>query len=354
MDKRYKAYQVAVLDDDYVVRESLALCLREFGYNVLTYSSGSNLLGSLDTIQCDLILCDLSMPDMNGLEFLEKANLRKRGIPVILITAYGSFDVACKALKLGARALFSKPYDLKEIKKSIRYLIAESIVEKRKEELSENINVQIEYFKNQVEDTNQKYRNLVYSSLEALMNSLEIKDEYTKDHSKRVSEYSGLFARHLKLDDESIYNLKLAGIFHDIGKIGISETILKKKEKLTSEEYEVIKTHPLISEYILQPLNVFSSVLEIIRSHHERMDGLGYPSGVMGEDIPFGARVMSIVDAYDAMSSDRPYRREYCLTAIIDEFERVKGTQFDVRLTDEFIRLLKSGDLTRLYLGDPL
>ncbi|MBN1492930.1 MAG: response regulator [Candidatus Omnitrophica bacterium] len=351
IDPRYRSYQLVVLDDDYVVRESLALCLKEFGYSVLTYSSAQELLDCLDSIRCDLILCDLSMPEINGLDFLEKANPRKRGIPVILITAYGSFDIACKALRLGARALFSKPYDLKEIKKSIRYLIAESIVEKKKAKLSEQVNQQIEFFKHQVEDTNEKYRQLVYSSLEALMNSLEIKDEYTKDHSKRVSQYSGMFGQYLKLDDTEIYNLKLAGIFHDIGKIGISESILKKKDKLTAEEYEVIKTHPLISEYILQPLNVFSSVLEIIRSHHERFDGLGYPSGVVGEDIPFGARVMSIVDAYDAMSTVRPYRGSYGLKTIIDELERVKGTQFDARLVDEFIRFLESGELTNLYVS---
>lgn len=336
-----RAYQIAILDDDALVRDSLSLCLNELGYQTVTFAAGEMLLKCLDEISCDLLICDLCMPNMDGLEFLERAQLKKRHIPAILLTAFGSFDAACKAVNLGVRACFSKPYQLKELRKSIRYLIAERVVSQRKDEISLQIQQQIEHFKGEVQCSNERYRSLVYASLESLMNSLEIKDEYTREHSKRVSEYIGIFASALGLETEEISDLKLAGIFHDIGKIGINEDILKKQSGLTDDEYEVIKTHPLISEYILQPLHVFSPVLEIVRSHHERIDGLGYPMGIVGDDIPFGGKIMAIIDAYDAMSSDRPYRQAYDAQHIITEFENNQGTQFDTDLTRRFIDLLK-------------
>ena len=338
-----KGYYVVILDDDMVVRESLTLYLEEIGYHVVAYASGFKLLEEIDTIPADILICDFCMPDMNGLEFLEKVQVKKRGLPVILATGYGNFEMAKQAISLGVKALFSKPFNLKTIRKTIRHLIAEHIVDKRKKDQAVSISERLTYFRQAIEDSNERYRNLVYSSVEALLNSLEIKDHYTKMHSKRVSEYIGVFARELKLDARSIYDFKLAGIFHDIGKIGINEAILNKREPLTKEEFETIKTHPLISEYILQPLDIFSPVIEVIRAHHERYDGGGYPCGLKGSEMPFGARIMGIVDAYDAMSTARPYRSALALNDIIDEFEKYKGLQFDPELTECFIRFIKKG-----------
>ena len=174
------------------------------------------------------------------------------------------------------------------------------------------------------------------------MNTVEAKDFYTKGHSDRVSAYSVLIGKKLGLSENDLKQLKIGGLFHDIGKIGIPDYILMKTEKLSDDEYSEIKNHPSIGAHILSTATLFKDIIPIVKHHHERYDGHGYPGQLQGEDIPYLARITTIADSFDAMASRRAYRDSLDLDTIISEFERCRGTQFDPELDDIFLDILKN------------
>ena len=178
-------------------------------------------------------------------------------------------------------------------------------------------------------------------TMESLRLAVDAKDSYTKNHSDRVSYYSVLLAQKLGLPEEEIETIRDGGLFHDIGKIGIPDAILQKTSKLTDAEYDDIKNHPSIGSHILQPAKIFSKIIPMVKHHHERFDGRGYPSNLAGEDIPLHARIVAIADAFDAMTSDRSYRPRFTLFKALDEIERCKGTQFDPKLAEMFIEAIR-------------
>jgi putative nucleotidyltransferase with HDIG domain len=181
-------------------------------------------------------------------------------------------------------------------------------------------------------------KNAYKGTMESLRLAVDAKDSYTKNHSDRVAYYSVLIAKGLNYSIEEIELIRNGGLFHDIGKIGIPDAILQKAGKLTDEEYHDIKNHPSIGEHILKPAKIFNDIIPMVKHHHERFDGRGYPSGLAGENIPLFARIVCIADAFDAMTSDRSYRPRYTLFKALEELERCKGTQFDPNLVDVFVK----------------
>lgn len=177
--------------------------------------------------------------------------------------------------------------------------------------------------------------------MQMLSTTIEAKDEYTKGHSHRVAEYSVLIARELGWNEKELSNLKNAAHLHDIGKIAIPDTILNKPSKLSEEEFSIIKEHTIIGANILKNISLIDHVQEIVRNHHERYDGNGYPDGLKGKEIPLHARIVAVADSYDAMSSQRIYRNQLPPEKIIQELENNKGTQFDPEITDIFLKLLR-------------
>lgn len=178
-------------------------------------------------------------------------------------------------------------------------------------------------------------------NIETLRYAVEVRNPYTRGHSERVSKYAVLIGEKLNLSDEQLRILRIGGLFHDIGKIGTPDSILLKDSKLTDEEYAKIKRHPTIGTEILSNSEVFKDILPIVKHHHERYDGKGYPDQLKGEEIPLLARITSVADSFDAMSSRRTYRDKLELSNIIDEIEKNKGTQFDPEMADAFIEILK-------------
>lgn len=189
---------------------------------------------------------------------------------------------------------------------------------------------------------NQELANAYLDSIETLRTTVEAKDPYTRGHSDRVSAYSMLIGRKIGLSEEDIKTLQIGGLFHDIGKIGITDTILLKSEKLTDEEYLEIKNHPEIGVKILSKSKIFTNILPIVQHHHEKYDGSGYPGRLVGDSIPLLARIVSIADSFDAMASHRPYRYSISVELIKREFEKNRGIQFDPKLCDVFIDILEN------------
>ena len=198
-------------------------------------------------------------------------------------------------------------------------------------------------------DKNDQINRMTFETIEAISSTIDAKDEYTKGHSNRVAEYSVIIAREVGINEEKLSDIRYIALLHDIGKIGVPDSILKKKGRLTDEEYEEMKHHTVAGETILSGVETIPDLMVGAKYHHERFDGKGYPSGLKGEDIPFIARIIAVADAFDAMTTDRVYRKRLPPEVVMSELEKGKGTQFDPQIVQVFINYL--GVNTELLLG---
>lgn len=204
-----------------------------------------------------------------------------------------------------------------------------------------------------IKELNSKIEVNYYDTIDTLRKAVDKKDPYTRGHSDRVGYISALIAEELGMSEEEIETIKVGGFFHDIGKIGIKDAILTKPSYLTDDEYYEIKSHPIVGYELLEDNEIFKDILYIIRNHHERYDGTGYPDKLKGENIPIGARIVTIADAFDAMMSKRSYREKLDLETAISEIENNKGTQFDPIIAEKFVRLLREKyDLIEKMTGE--
>jgi putative two-component system response regulator len=275
---------ILVADDNDMNRELLSDILTGEGYKVICAEDGDGALQALKNRAVDLALLDVVMPGKSGYELCQsiKFNPETRFIPVVLVTGLTSVDERIRGIRAGADDLLSKPVNSQELLARTRSLL------RLKEYTDELENAETVLF--------------------SLALSIEAKDPYTKGHCDRLSSYSEALGRRLGLPQEQCVALRRAGVVHDIGKIGVPEHVLIKNGPLNEEEWEVMKQHPVTGERICSPLKSFRLVLPIIRHHHEKLDGSGYPDGLKGDKIPLTARVLQVTDIYDALTTNRPYR----------------------------------------------
>lgn len=320
---------VLIVDDDEFNLVVAADILRE-EFSVYPVSSGQEALDYLRDHMPKLILLDIYMPEMDGRETLRRirANSRWKNIPIIFLTADHKPETEKECLMLGAADFVTKPY----VPMVMRSRIGRTI---ELAGLQEDLETRLE----------EKTRLVEKVSLNAIMtiaNTIDAKDEYTAGHSRRVAKCSTAIARQLHWPEQEIQNLDYIALLHDIGKIGVPDSILNKPSRLSNEEFAIIKSHPVIGNNVLKDVYMIKNVAEGALYHHERYDGLGYPFGIKGQEIPLCARIIGIADAYDAMTSNRIYRHKLDRTKVIEEFENGRGTQFDPELTDLFLDMLRT------------
>jgi len=331
-----------VVDDEPRLRQVLVRLMVGEGFHCDEAPDGMEALEKLSAGAYVLVLSDLRMPRMDGLELLRNIRERHPGIAVILITAVAEVEVALSALSMGAMDYLTKPFHIEEV----RARVAQAL-EKRRLVL-ENRNYQ-QQLEDRVAVQAGRIEELFLGGVQAVVHALEVKDPYTRGHSIRVSRFSMLMARHLGLDEDTIRQIELGGNVHDIGKIGVRESILNKEGPLTDAEYAHIMTHPVVGWQILSPLLTDAPIaLNIVRSHHERFDGNGVPDALGGDLIPLEARIASVTDAFDAMTSGRAYRRGHRMNVAtaLHELKKHRGTQFDPAMVAEFITLVDNGVIT--------
>ncbi len=251
-------------------------------------------------------------------------------VSVIMITAAADIHVAVQCLKQGAYDYINKPFELDDVAISVARTLEKRRLELENEEYRQHL-------EEKVSEQASRIRTSFLNGITSLAYALEAKDAYTSGHSKRVADISAAIARELNLSQDKIDKLELAGLLHDIGKIGISESILHKPSSLTKVEFEQIRRHPEIGEHILSPIVDSVEILESVRNHHERYDGKGYPDALEKEKIPLGARILAVSDAYEAMTSDRPYRSKMSDEKACKEIRRNRGLQFAPEVADAFI-----------------
>jgi response regulator RpfG family c-di-GMP phosphodiesterase len=330
-----------VADDEPRLRQVLCRLMRSDGFDCEEAGSGVEALAALERTPVPLLLSDLRMPQMDGLELLRHVRDRYPDTAVVMITAVADVEMAVKALALGATDYLTKPFHLDEV----RARVAQAL-EKRRLRL-ENREYQ-ERLEERVQAQARRLEELFLAAIQSLVESLEVKDPYTKGHSDRVSRYSAAIAARMALPPALVRQVELGGHLHDIGKIGVREAVLNKPGPLTDEEYRHIMTHPMVGWQILSPLlGDAPAALRIVRWHHERLDGRGIPDRLAGDEIPQEARIVAVADSFDAMTSSRPYRpgRRMGTEAALEELERNRGTQFDPTVLDVFIPMVRGGEV---------
>jgi putative two-component system response regulator len=312
---------VLVVDDDALIRQFLEDELVGEGYTVSIAKDGEEALEKVATDPPDLILLDVMMPKLDGFEVCRRLKSDERTIliPVVMLTALMAIAERIKSIEAGADDFLSKPHNRQELLTRVRSLLR---LKRHTDELEHAETV-----------------------LFSLALSVEAKDPFTNDHCDRIARYSLALGEKLGLPREYLKALQRGAILHDLGKIGVPDVILLKPGPLTDAERAVVRQHPIIGERICSPLKSLRLVLPIIRHHHERWNGTGYPDGLSGEAIPFTARILQCVDVFDALTIERPYKPAYTqeqAVAIMRE-EIAKGWQ-DPNLAEMFIALLKNGD----------
>ena len=329
-----------VVDDEERLRQVLTHVMRRDGFQCIEASNGIEALEQLQRYPVSLVLTDLRMPGMDGMELLRQVRARHSDVAVMMITAVPDVQAAVECLAIGAMDYLTKPFYLEEIRARVTQAMD------RRRLILENRDYQ-ERLKERVELQASRLEQMFLAGVQALAEALELKDPYTRGHSVRVSQYSSILARALQLEDDVVRQIELGGHVHDIGKIGVREAVLNKTEKLTEEEYEHIMIHPLVGWRVLAPLLGDAPIaLNIVRSHHERMDGRGIPDGLVGDTIPLEARIVAVADAIDAMTSGRPYRgKELTLDEALEELQRNAGTQFDAQIVAIVEEAIRCGDL---------
>lgn len=321
---------VLVVDDDNITLMMVSHALTN-AYRVATATSGAEALKLLDAEIPDLILMDIEMPEMNGMETakLIKSNSLWAQIPLIFLTADSDPVTEASCLKLGADDFIIKP---------VVPLVMTSRISRILElkELRDELKTQLEKKTKQIEM-------VTLNSIMSIANTIDAKDKYTSGHSVRVANCAVEIAKKLGWSEAEIQNFRYVALLHDIGKIGVPDSVLNKPSKLTEEEFAIIKKHPVTGGEILKDITMIEHVQEGALFHHERYDGKGYPFGLKGIDIPLCARIVCIADSYDAMTSNRVYRKKLTQDQVIEEFEKGIGTQFDPNLAAIFIGMLKEG-----------
>ncbi len=328
----FSGMRCLIVDDEPRLRRVLIRLLEGEGFRCREAGSGVEALAELEKEPVPLLISDLRMPEMDGVTLLREVTARWPETAVIVVTAVAEVESAVACLQMGALDYVAKPFHLDEV----RARVAQALDKRRL--IQENKSYQL-HLEERVEAQARRIEELFLEGVHALVYALEAKDGYTRGHSMRVSNYSVSIARALELDKDTIDTIALGAELHDVGKIGVSESVLHKVGKLSPDEYRHIMEHTVIGFRILGPLmRDAPGALSIVRSHHERWNGTGVPDGLAGEAIPWEARIVAVADAFDAMTSVRPYRPSLSVPLAMKELEEGKNVQFDAGIVDAFKR----------------
>ncbi len=329
------AYWIVVVDDDMANLKMAGHILSKNNMRVSALKSGETLLEFMKENRPDLVLLDIMMPGMDGFETLKKLREQEKAagltdtvgeVPVIFLTADENEESETMGLKLGAMDFIKKPFVPDVLVLRVRHII-------------ELVRLQMD-LETEVERKTKENERLSLHVVQTLAEAIDAKDTYTNGHSGRVAEYSRLLAAKHGYSEKQQNDIYMMGLLHDVGKIGVPDAVINKPNRLDDEEFEWIKAHPVMGARILQKITEMPALATGARWHHERYDGTGYPDGLKGEDIPEEARIIAVADSYDAMTSNRSYRRAMEQAAVREEIEKGKGTQFDPHFADLMLQMI--------------
>ncbi len=316
-----RPFRLLVVDDMEAMRLALQDSLRFQGYDVVSAASGEEALELLRSQRFDLLLTDQAMPGLSGIEVAEACTRMHPDVPVVLLTGHTDVELAKASLQRGASDFVTKPVNIRELP-----IVIERNLTRRRLEVA------------RLKD---REAQVLFEAIKALASAVDAKDPYTARHSMRVTRLSLILADAIDLNSDERYVLELAAWMHDVGKIGVPDHILTKPSRLTPQEFEVMKGHAVKGGEIVGQIEGLSRVADIIRHHHERLDGQGYPDGLRGEAIPLASRIILIADSYEAMTSHRSYRPVPGRDLALHELQTHAGSQYDRELVGMFVKAIE-------------
>jgi putative nucleotidyltransferase with HDIG domain len=370
---------VLIVDDERGPRESLRMILSP-AHQVLVAPDGTEALELLRQHPVDLVTLDLNMPGMNGIDAMQAIHDEFPQVEIVIVTGCGTIESAAQGIRFGICDYLQKPFDIVQVMGAVGRALARrkartgllSFLEqlgevvgrerdavvildevRRSQKLRSRLSSLLDARSGDRSDDPSGFDRKM-DFLEVLAETIEAKDRYMRGHARRVAFYAGLIAERMKLPLEAQERVRVAAFLHDLGKVGVPTDLLLRAGALDPSERAVVERHPLIGAHLLAPLGLPCEISQAIRHHHEWWDGTGYPDGVAGEEIPLDARIISIADAFDAMSCDRPYRHALRRDIVIAEFRRYAGIQFDPTVARAFLAILeeRASDVDVTLLAD--
>ena len=351
-------HAVLFVDDEGNILKAVQRLLRNEPWNVLTASRGSEALEILDQTPAQVVVSDQRMPEMSGVDLLQAIRERRPNVVRMMLTGYTEMNVAVEAINRGEIfRLITKPWNDEELKATLRqafdhFDLKEEIKRLNQvtreqnlklQDMNRNLEQKVRDRTKQLAEKHQELRVAYIQTIRALAEAVDAKDPHTFGHSERVGVFASKMARELGLPKELIERVYIAGLLHDVGKIGVRDAVITKPDRLTPDEYAEIKQHPEIGARILQPVAFLSDLIDSVRHHHEWYDGddRGYPARLCGDRIPLPSRIILVADTVEAMSSDRPYRKGLPLETVMQELRKYSGSQFDPNCVDVCLRLIE-------------
>lgn len=331
--------RVLIVDDEASVRDLLRSCLTEAGHETVLAEDGLVALSQLRTGRFDLVISDVRMPGMSGLELLGEMSRMRTQAGALLLTGCQDVPVAVQAMQLGALDYVLKPFRVSEMPGAVARALHRQAELHALIEQAHELHRLVESQREQLQQLTQQLAGASEASLEALVLALDARERETRDHSRRVSQYALILAGQLDLGSAERETVRRGAMLHDIGKIGVPDEILLKPGPLNEAEWEIMRRHPETGYQILQSLPDLRPAAELVLAHHETFDGNGYPNRLAGENIPLGARIFAVADSFDAMTSDRPYRRALPYQTAVSRIRQGSGTQFDPAIVTAFLKI---------------
>jgi putative nucleotidyltransferase with HDIG domain len=319
-----------VVDDEEPIRNALKRYLTKQEFEVFAAASGEEALRELrDHEEIAVMLCDIRMAGMSGVDIVPQALEVSPDLAILMLSAVNDATTAALCMQRGALDYLTKPVELLELGRTIQRAIKRREMLIGRRQLDQHIKEEVERRTEVFQRERARLERVSIATLEVLINALEAKDPYLRGHSARVADLAATIGAQMGLPDDEIEQVRLAGRLHDIGKIGTREDIMNKHGPLTPEEYDHIKQHVVIGSQILAPLEHLGTVIDMVRSHHERWDGSGYPDGRSGEDIPIGGRIIGAAEVWDALSTSRPYQEKLTPEQALRRMSELVGSVLD-------------------------
>src|SRR5258707_4481785 len=332
--------QILVVDDEDAIRNALKKFLTQQQYEVYAAGSGEEALQQLRRHRVGLMLCDIRMPGTSGVDLVPQAIEIEPELAILMLTAVNDATSAALCMQRGAMDYLTKPIELADLGRAVQRALKrrEMLLENR--ELNQWLKEEVTTRTAELQRERPRLERVSTATLEALVNALEAKDPYLRGHSARVADFSANIAAELTLPEEEVERIRMAGPLHDLGKICTREGVTNKEGPLTPEEVEHVKQHVIIGAQILAPLTHLGDVVSMVRSHHERLDGTGYPEALRGEEIPLGGRVIAAAEVYDALTTSRPYQDRMTPEQAIERLADLSGTVLDPKVFDALTRIV--------------
>jgi putative nucleotidyltransferase with HDIG domain len=343
--------RVLIVDDDDSVRTALLKVLQRAGFTCRDAASASVALELLGSERFDVMLTDVKMPGMSGVELVPKARALDEDLAIVMLSGVNEVAFATEAMKLGALDYLLKPSSAEQLTAAITASLHRRSLDIERRRVERMIREEVELRTADLQREKRSLRTLTVNVVQTLVNAMEAKDVYLRGHSIRVADLAASIAEEMALDADTVEQVRVAGHLHDVGKMGIREDILNKPGALSAEEFAHVREHVRIGMAILEPLRHLGPVLDYVHDHHENFDGSGYPRGLAGVEISLGGRVLAGADAFDAMRSKRAYRGSMSQAETLDMLRRQVGVKLDQRVFDALEHVVsRSRALT--YLDD--